>query len=56
MIVTMTDTALVAFAPQDGQVLWQHPYKNARANHPVTPIYHDGLLYVTSGYGKGAVG
>ena len=56
MIVTLTDTALVAFAPQDGKVLWQHPYKNARANHPVTPIYHDGLLYVTSGYGKGAVG
>lgn len=56
MIVTMTDKAVVAFAPEDGKILWQHPYQNVRQNHPDTPIYHDGLLYVTSGYGKGAVG
>jgi outer membrane protein assembly factor BamB len=56
MIVTMTDRAVVAFAPADGSVMWQHPYKNARQNHPDTPIYRDGLLYVTSGYGKGAIG
>jgi len=56
MIVTMTDRAVVAFKPDDGTVIWQHPYKNYRGNHPDTPIYHDGWLYVTSGYGKGAVG
>jgi len=56
MVVTMTDRAVVAFAPEDGKLLWQHPYQNPRQNHPVTPIYHDGVLYVTSGYGKGAVG
>jgi outer membrane protein assembly factor BamB len=56
MIVTMTDRAVVAFAATDGQVLWQHPYANFRGNHCVTPIYHDGMLYVTSGYGKGAIG
>jgi len=56
MIVTLTDKAVVAFAPEEGTILWQHAYQNQRQNHPVTPIYHDGLLYVTSGYGKGAVG
>ncbi len=56
LIVTMTDSAVVAFSPRDGQVLWQHPYRNFRQNHCVTPIYCEGLLYVTSGYGKGAVG
>ncbi|MBE3069533.1 MAG: PQQ-like beta-propeller repeat protein [Planctomycetes bacterium] len=56
MIVTLTEKAVVAFSPDDGKVLWQHPYENFRQNHPVTPIYHEGLLYVTSGYGKGAVG
>lgn len=56
ILVTMTDKAVVAFAPEDGKVLWQHAYQNQRQNHPNTPIYHDGLLYVTSGYGKGAVG
>ncbi len=56
MIVTMTENAVVAFSPEDGQVHWQHPYENARQNHPITPIYHEGILYVTSGYGKGAIG
>ena len=55
MIVTMTDRAVVAFAPEDGTFLWQHAYQNPRQNHPVTPIYQDGMLYVTSGYGKGAI-
>jgi outer membrane protein assembly factor BamB len=56
MLVTMTDRAIVAFSPEDGKILWQHAYKNARTNHPVTPMYQDGMLYVTSGYGKGAIG
>ena len=56
MIVTMTDRAVVTFSPEDGRILWQHPYQNPRQNHPVTPIYADQLLYVTSGYGKGAIG
>ena len=55
LIVTMTEQNVVAFAPEDGKVLWQHPYKNFRGNHCVTPIYSEGLLYVTSGYGKGAI-
>ncbi len=56
LIVTMTNDAVVAFSAEDGQVLWQHPYHNARRNHPITPLYQDGMLYVTSGYGKGAIG
>ena len=56
MIVTITSAAVVAFSPTDGKLLWQHPYENFRGNHPVTPIYHEGFLYVTSGYGKGAIG
>lgn len=56
MIVTMTENAVVAFSPEQGKVLWQHPYENARQNHAITPIYQNGLLYITSGYGKGAIG
>jgi outer membrane protein assembly factor BamB len=56
MIVTLTETAVVAFSPERGTVLWQHEYQNMRQNHPITPIYQEGLLYVTSGYGKGAIG
>lgn len=56
MIVTMTEKAVVAFSSNEGKLLWQFPYENARQNHPITPLYHEGLLYVTSGYGKGAIG
>lgn len=56
LVVTMTESAVVAFSPEQGTVLWQHPYENPRQNHPITPIYLEGLLYVTSGYGKGAIG
>lgn len=55
MIVTLTNQAVAAFSPADGSILWQFPYENARQNHCDTPIFHDGILYVTSGYGKGAV-
>jgi outer membrane protein assembly factor BamB len=47
---------VIAVDPSGGQVVWKHPYKNSNGNHCVTPLYKDGMLYVTSGYGKGAVG
>lgn len=56
IIVSMTETAVVAFSASDGKLLWQHAYANVRGNHPITPIYDNGLLYITSGYGKGAIG
>jgi outer membrane protein assembly factor BamB len=56
MVVTMTESSVAAFSADQGTVLWQHAYENPRQNHPITPIYHQGLLYITSGYAKGALG
>jgi outer membrane protein assembly factor BamB len=56
MIVTLTDNAVVALSTDQGKVLWLHPYQNSRQNHCVTPIFSEGQFYVTSGYGKGAIG
>ncbi len=56
MLATLTDKAVVAFDADGGKLLWQHAYQNSRTNHPDTPIYDDGMLYITSGYGKGAIG
>jgi outer membrane protein assembly factor BamB len=56
MIVTMTKEGVVALTPEDGKVLWQFAYKNGYGNHCDTPLYSAGMLYITSGYGKGAVG
>ncbi len=44
MVITMTETAVIAVNADEGKLLWEHPYQNARQNHPVTPIYQDGLL------------
>ncbi|MEI6503074.1 MAG: PQQ-binding-like beta-propeller repeat protein, partial [Armatimonadota bacterium] len=55
LLITMTEVAVLAFSAIDGRLVWQHPYQNPRQNHPDMPLYHDGLLYVTSGYGKGAI-
>src|SRR5450759_2309515 len=56
LLITMTEVAILAFSATDGKLVWQHPYQNPRQNHPIMPIYEAGMLYVTSGYGKGAIG
>jgi outer membrane protein assembly factor BamB len=53
MLVTLMANDVIALDPKNGKLLWSHPYANNRSIHPNTPIYHDGDLYVFSGYGKG---
>jgi outer membrane protein assembly factor BamB len=50
--IQLTEKSVVGVAAADGRVLWQAPRKGATAVIP-TPVYHDGLVYVTSGYGVG---
>jgi outer membrane protein assembly factor BamB len=44
---------VVALNPTNGQVLWTYPLENRHQIHPNTPIYHNGDLYVYTGYGTG---
>ncbi len=55
-VVALTGASVIAVDPAGGELIWRHPYRNSNGNHPITPVYHDGMLYVTSGYGKGAIG
>jgi outer membrane protein assembly factor BamB len=48
----LTGHTLAGIAAKDGKVLWQTPRKGATAVIP-TPIYKDGLVFVTSGYNIG---
>jgi len=50
--VQLTDKSLAGVAPKDGKVLWKTARKGATAVIP-TPIYAEGYVYVTSGYGIG---
>ena len=55
LIVTMTDNHIIGVRSKDGKVLWQHPYRGKCQAHVNTPLYHDGQIYITSGYDAGGV-
>lgn len=53
IIVTMLKNGLTGVDAKDGTVLWTAPHRNKYDNHMVSPVYEDGLIYFTSGYGAG---
>ena len=46
------ETSLAGITVKDGKMLWRTPRKGATAVIP-DPIYSDGYIYTTSGYGAG---
>lgn len=50
--IQLTDANVVGVAAADGRLLWRVSRRGSTAVIP-TPIYHDGFVYVTSGYGVG---
>jgi outer membrane protein assembly factor BamB len=53
IVVTIVKEGVVGVDAADGSVLWSAPQRNKHDNHMVSPLFEDGLLYVTSGYGAG---
>ena len=54
-ICTITASSVLGIDPENGKVLWTHPKKNTWSVHANTPLYHDGQIYVVSGYGSGGI-
>jgi outer membrane protein assembly factor BamB len=52
-IITMLKEGLVGVDARDGTILWQAQHHNKYDNHMNSPVYGDGLLFITSGYGAG---
>jgi hypothetical protein len=50
--IQLTSASVVGVAAEDGKVLWRASRKGNVAVVP-TPIYSDGYVYVSSGYGNG---
>lgn len=50
--LVLTDKSVAGVAIKDGKVLWRAPREGKTAVVP-TPIYKDGIVFVTSGYGIG---
>jgi outer membrane protein assembly factor BamB len=55
IVVTHTENSIIGIDAADGKFLWFVEHPNEWSVQPNTPIYHDGLLYCTSGYGQGGV-
>src|SRR5437899_5986019 len=50
--IQLTLRSIVGVSAGDGKVLWRAPFRGSTAVIP-TPIYSEGFVYVTSGYGAG---
>jgi outer membrane protein assembly factor BamB len=55
IIVTQMEKSIMAVDASNGAFLWKHEQTNDWAVHPNVPIYNNGYLYCTSGYGRGGV-
>jgi len=55
MVVTSTADCIIAFHADTGEKLWSHPRTNRWKVHPNTPLYHNDMVFSSTGYGEGAV-
>lgn len=55
IFITMMEKSIMGLDASDGKFLWKHEQTNQWSVHPNIPIYKDGYLFCTSGYGKGGV-
>ncbi len=54
MYIQLTEKKVFGLNPSDGALLWQHDFPGRVAVIP-TPIYKNGQVYVTAGYGAGCM-
>lgn len=53
LIVTMTANHIVGLEAGTGKVVWKQPHETRYHINPISPVYQDGFIYATSGYGTG---
>jgi len=55
VLVNILQLSIVGFDAATGAVLWKHPFVMRPDVHPNTPVYKNGYLFCSSGYGLGSV-
>ena len=53
-IITMTSRAVIGVEADTGRLLWRHEHKTSYDANIPDPIFHDGHVFICSGYGSGA--
>ena len=51
---TPHDNKIVAFNANTGELIWSHSQPSGNTINPNTPIYHDGHIFSSTGYGGGS--
>ena len=54
MVLTMTQKALIGVNADNGDLLFRHPHETQYDVNATSPIFHDGRIFITSGYGSGS--
>jgi len=62
ILATHLSSSFVGVDADTGALVWRHPYDDYHArpdrrfhsDHPNTPVFHDGALFTSSGYGDGS--
>ena len=54
IVAIITDKTAMGLDPKDGKVLFTFPHTNRLTTNVTMPIYHEGHLFMSTGYGEGA--
>ena len=54
-IINLTSNCVYGADTKTGKLLWSVDYENQRSNNVTDPIFHDGYVFASSGYGKGSI-
>jgi outer membrane protein assembly factor BamB len=53
LLVTMIQKSVICVSAEDGSLVWRVPYEAPSDTGTITPVYHNGCLYVTSVVNRG---
>ena len=54
-IIGISSNRVYGADTQTGKSLWSVEYENQRSNNVADPIFHNGHVFATSGYGRGSI-
>ncbi len=54
-VISMSSDCAYGLDAETGKLLWKVAYEGSRSLNNTDPIFHDGHVFVTSGYGKGSM-
>lgn len=52
-VAVFTEDAMLGLVPETGEIRFDYPFANNRKINATIPIYRDGFLFLTHGYGGG---